>query len=361
MLEDQHAEQPREHRTSLLSPQAFWKVQAVSWGTLASLILVFYWPSLRTFRTFSILSLKLILSVLASLLLRSLCRFVWRRRGSFVPLAIASVLCAMLLALINEAFVEMLTRITLGVPETVAFHSVLSRSLRYQFALGAWCLSYFGAKFLNQIEQQRALISKARMRQKSALIASLRSQLLRGHLNHLLNGLSRRISNPDITAAAQTMARLRDCLYATLEHPDKHLAPLADEIAHAREFVSLQRVLLDSSVSFEVDIDADAGSCTFPRWLLASLIEDASSAYRSRDSEAEPIRLKIRRYGPRIHVDLIERPSSPAKSSVRHHERFKTARSLVDLVYGTRALVQFDADAVTSLRIDLPTDNSAPS
>ncbi|WP_263356763.1 sensor histidine kinase [Acidicapsa ligni] len=318
------------------------------------MIFVFFWPRQMTLSAFGVQSLRILLSVIASFVLYPLCRYAWRKKEHFAPLALSAIACAAVLAFIGELLAQRVTHAMLGVPPTVLLHSVLTASLRYQFVLEAWCSCYFALKLLDRIDQQADLMRQARIKQRDGLIASYRYQLPGRLLSDMLHGISRSITKEESLRASLMIARFGELLRNMLEYPERHFAGLYQETEEAREYLNLQRDLLGRKLQLEFEVDCDLDNLLMPRWLLVPLIEELSTAMEHTDIPTPQASISISLSGQRLKLDLIlDRPIASLRF-VGTEPTFEATRSLLETLYDTGHLFELNRDAVTLLRIELP-------
>jgi LytS/YehU family sensor histidine kinase len=354
MPPNQFAERERYRGSSLLPSNAFWKLQALGWGAFACLVFVFFWPKQDAQSAFAIQSLRLLLNVFSSFLLYPLCRYAWRRRERFLPVALCSIVCAAILAFVIESVVQTLTHAMLRIPESMHWRSVLTASLRYQFALAAWCTCYFALKSFDRIKEQANLIQQAQIKRREALIASYRYQLPGRFLSDMLHGISRSITKADSSHASLMIARFGGLIRNILEDPERQFATLWHEIAQVSEYLDLKGELLGRKLEIDFEVDDDLSNLLIPRWLLVSLIEELSSSLENADVSDPLMTIKIARSGAQLRLDLVVETPLAASSVDRLGLRFEATRSLLETVFNANVLFELNVDFATLLRIELP-------
>lgn len=132
-----------------------------------------------------------------------------------------------------------------------------------------------------------------------ALQARIRPHFLFNSLNTVL-GLMR--SNP--RQAETTLENLSD-LFRVFMKDSRELVPLDEEVLLCREYLSIEKLRLDTRLEVRWDIDEMPGDALLPSLLLQPLLENAVHHGIEPRTETGLIDVSIAKHGERVRVDIV--------------------------------------------------------
>ena len=140
-----------------------------------------------------------------------------------------------------------------------------------------YALVVIGSQALLNYEGRRAAeASEARLKAQLAE-ARLRVLKMQLHPHFLFNTLHsiNSLVTEDPAGASQMIARLGDFLRLTLEHSERQLVTLGEEVEFLRCYLDIERVRFQDRLTVEFDIEPAAGSAEVPHLILQPIVENA--------------------------------------------------------------------------------------
>ena len=150
---------------------------------------------------------------------------------------------------------------------------------------------------------------------RDAELRALRAQIDPHFLYNSLNSISA-LTGSDAPGARRMCLLLGEFLRNTLEVSARQRIPLADELALAERYLSIEQVRFGSRLRIERRIDEDAAACLVPPLLLQPLVENAVTHGIARLLEGGLIRLDASRHDGRLAI-VIENPCDADAASAR--------------------------------------------
>ena len=141
---------------------------------------------------------------------------------------------------------------------------------------------------------------------RDAELRALRAQLDPHFLYNSLNSISA-LTASDAAGARRMCLLLGEFLRNTLDVSMRQRMPLADELALAERFLSIEQVRFGARLQIAQRVDEDAAACLVPPLLLQPLVENAITHGIAQSLEGGVIRLDIARRGGRLTI-VIENP-----------------------------------------------------
>jgi len=254
---------------------SFWPLQIGGWGLYGIAIAASSIP-FRHLQDYVVYRSTFLLSgFLESFVMYALCHALWQKR---VPLFRALVPCIALSYLLGTicSAASVWAEIHLG-GSTMPFRwsSVFAGATGGSFVLIAWSAFYFGTKHHQKSEEQRLQLMASESLAREAQLQALRYQLQPHFLFNTLNAISTLVLDNQPRAATQMIARLADLLRSTLDSPDIHQVPLADEITVTEEYLAIEKVRFGVRLSVSFEVDPETKDAQVPRFLLQPLVENA--------------------------------------------------------------------------------------
>ena len=141
---------------------------------------------------------------------------------------------------------------------------------------------------------------------RDAELRALRAQIDPHFLYNSLNSISA-LTTSDAPGARRMCLLLGEFLRNTLDVSIRQRIPLADELALAERFLSIEEVRFGSRLQIERRVDEDASACLVPPLILQPLVENAIRHGIAQSLEGGAIRLDIARRNERLTI-VIENP-----------------------------------------------------
>ena len=194
---------------------------------------------------------------------------------------------------------------------------------------------------------------------REAELRALRAQIDPHFLYNSLNSISA-MTGSDAPGARRMCLLLGEFLRNTLDLSARRRIPLADELALADRYLSIEQVRFGSRLRIERRVDDDASRCLVPPLLLQPLVENAVTHGIARMLEGGVIRLDVSRQDGRLAI-VIENPCEDDAAAVRPGGMgLDNVRSRLDAMFGRDARI--DAHAAAGrfrVELTLPVDVGA--
>ena len=254
-----------------LNLPSFWRLQFMGWGCFLILVLVVSLPYAKETGVLSDDVWFVASLFIASCVLRPLCRSLARRSLSWLGLetrAFAwSVLVGAAAAFVPDLLSEGLRGVDLA--------QWLVNSLQYSVMLLLWCSMYFSIKQWRQSVEERERLLHAETEARDARLNALRYQLNPHFLFNSLNAVSTLVLEGNASAATRMLSQIGDLLRTTLDRDGALEAPLADEIALARQYLAIEQTRLGDRLSVDFEVSPETLDALVPSMLLQPLVENA--------------------------------------------------------------------------------------
>jgi hypothetical protein len=242
---------------------------------------------------------------------------------------------------------------------TTAFAPAADRyaqQLGYLFALGVllFLLSLAGhyvlAAMENAREAERRQLELEILR-RDAELRALRAQIDPHFLYNSLNSISA-LTGSDAPGARRMCLLLGEFLRNTLDVSARQRIPLADELALAERYLSIEQVRFGARLRIERRVDEEAAACLVPPLLLQPLVENAVTHGIARLLEGGLIRLDVSRQNGKLAI-VIENPCDADASAARPGGMgLDNVRNRLDAMFGREA--RMDAQAAAGrFRVEL--------
>lgn len=212
---------------------------------------------------------------IASFAMYPLCRFLWRRSTPVFPSFVIAIAMSYVLGSLCSA-VSQWSEIRFG-GSTMAFHwdSAFAGATGASFVLIAWSGFHFGLKHYYALEQERTRLLQAEAMAREAQLRALRYQLQPHFLFNTLNAISTLVLDNQPHVATRMISRLSDLLRNTLDAPDAHQVPLAEELAVTEEYLAIEEIRFGPRLKVLFEIEDDVRQALVPRFLLQPLVENS--------------------------------------------------------------------------------------
>jgi two-component system, LytTR family, sensor histidine kinase AlgZ len=194
---------------------------------------------------------------------------------------------------------------------------------------------------------------------RDAELRALRAQVDPHFLYNSLNSISA-LTGSDPAAARRMCLLLAEFLRTTLRVSTQQRITMAEELALAERFLSIEQVRFGARLQVERTIDEDVLECQVPPLVLQPLLENAVGHGIAGMVDGGTIRLDVTRHGDRIAI-TVDNPRDPdALPRKRGGVGLENVRKRLALVFGGAA--RMDATASPTgfrVAIDLPSATDA--
>ena len=260
-------------------------------------------------------SALLITMFLASLIVHSSCRFLWRKSfrlasalGISVVLSyILGVLCTAVSALVSLHFESPSVSLSWSLVAAQAFEATI--------VLIAWVALYFGIKYYGTVEEQRGRLLASEATARAAQLQALRYQLQPHFLFNTLNAISTLVVSNQPDQATEMIARLGGLLRNTLSFPETHIVTLREEFAVIEEYLSIEQVRFGPRLSVSLNMSPRAYEAQVPRFLLQPIVENAIRHGIARCPNGGEVVIRASAIEDRLRIEIDnDRPSQGPQS-----------------------------------------------
>lgn len=181
-----------------------------------------------------------------------------------------------------------------------AFGGRVVPMLYYTAIFLGWALGYFWLTADLAARKEQLRRSEAQSAAARAELQQLRVQLDPHFLFNALNTVTAEIpERPDI--ALEMVRRISSYMRYCLDHQDRSVCRLADEIEAARSYLRIQELRFDSSLTCVVSLDPEAQDFPVPHLILQGLLENATK-HGLRPTTGAPLRIKVE---ARVEGDVL--------------------------------------------------------
>ena len=217
---------------------------------------------------------------LLSLLLRPLYRWLYRREFSIAALILIAAVCSYVMTIAWSALYKpgayyLRASLTGSTFDWPSWGAVISGTLFYTFIMMAWSTLYFGIKYYQEVEEERARALKAESHAHRAELQALRYQLHPHFLFNTMNAVSTLIAEKRNREAERMVARLSDFLRLTLEQETAPEVPLAQELDFAQRYLDIEQIRFGDRLQVTIDAAPNTLSGLVPALVLQPLVENA--------------------------------------------------------------------------------------
>lgn len=242
---------------------------------------------------------------LLSLVLRPFYRWLYRRDLSIAVLILIAAICSYVMTVAWSALYKpgayflraSLTESTFDWP---SWGAVISGTLFYTFIMLAWSTLYFGIKYYQEVEAERARALKAESHAHRAELQALRYQLHPHFLFNTMNAVSTLIAEERNREAERMVARLSDFLRLTLEQETAPEVPLAQEIDFTQRYLDIEQIRFGDRLQVTIDAAPNTLSALVPALVLQPLVENAVRHGIAPLERGGHLRVEARAIGDRL-------------------------------------------------------------
>jgi sensor histidine kinase YesM len=254
---------------------SFWALQLGGWSLFALAVLSTSVPEWHQRGYFAYRAMSIPATFIASFVLYGVCKVLWRTQAGFLlSLAACASTCGLLGLAISAA--SLWAEIYLGkAPISFRMSYVVPGATTGAAFLVAWSGMFFGVKHYQALEREKNRVRESESLAREAQLRALRFQLQPHFLFNTLNTIGTLVLEQNSEGALQMISRLGNLLRSTLNTPELHLIPLADELASVKEYLDIEQVRFGSQLRVEFIIGDGILIAEVPRLLLQPLLENA--------------------------------------------------------------------------------------
>jgi two-component system, LytTR family, sensor kinase len=272
---------PRVRARFLTLPKAkgfspsFWKLQLLGWSAYAAVFFLALFPSI-TSRVRMVRCLAgLTIAIVATFVLRALCRHALRSNNSWLQAMVQVGLVAGVLAIACAIVSQWAALVSSGLSMTWLDLRGALAALPLLLALPLWSSLYLGIKHYQafQTEHERAIRAEALARE--AQLHALKNQLNPHFLFNTLNAVSTLTIQNNPVAANRMIGQLAAFLRMTLEEGGTAELPLSREVSMTEQYLQIEKARLGERLELQLAIAPEVRDALVPNMLLQPLVENA--------------------------------------------------------------------------------------
>jgi LytS/YehU family sensor histidine kinase len=278
---------------------------------------------------------------LATFIVHSLCRFLWRKSFrlaatlgfSFILSYILGILCTVVSALVSLHFESP------SVP--LSWTLVAAQAFEATIVLIAWVALYFGIKYYGTVEEQRGRLLAFEATAREAQLQALRYQLQPHFLFNTLNAISTLVVSKQPDQATEMIARLGGLLRNTLSFPETHVVTLREEFAVTEEYLSIEQVRFGTRLSVSFNMSPKAYEAQVPRFLLQPIVENAIRHGIARCPNGGEVIIRASAIEDQLRIEIEnDRPSQgPQSGELGEGIGLANTRTRLETLYGTQGSI----------------------
>ncbi len=234
------------------------------------------------------------------------------------------------------------------------------------FLILGWSGLYFGIKYYNLLQIERARTVRAESLAHEAQLRMLRYQLNPHFLFNTLNAISTLILERNSESANHMVSKLSHFLRYSLDKDPMQKVELEHEINTMRLYLEIEQVRFDDRLTVEIDVAEDARRALVPSLILQPLIENAIKYAVAGSEEGGKITIKGRVIDDDLHLQVIDDgpgmegpgsdvsvPENKGRGERRGGVGLANTRERLSELYGERQSLRFSRAEPHGLQIDI--------
>lgn len=278
----------------------FWPLQIAGWCCYYLSVFVLLLPSLKQPGAFRASALWVAVMFALSCLMRLVCRFLMRRRLSWISLEVRAIAACIPAGAIAGYLIEWLT----SSHRLLHWSDGLAYSAQATFLLFLWSNLYFSVKKWQELERERERLLRAEAEARDARLSALRYQLNPHFLFNSLNAVSTLVLEGNASAATQMLAQIGELLRNTLDAEAAAETPLSHEIAFTTQYLAIEQTRLGGRLRVDMAIAPETYDALVPSMLLQPLVENAVRHGVAPLVEGGTIQIHSKRNGSQLQVSI---------------------------------------------------------
>lgn len=235
------------------------------------------------------------------------------------------------------------------------FRDVLVTSVFNNFLLGwlnigvahAWLFGRRALQRQRQAEQLQARLTETRL---EALSAQLNPHFLFNALNSIAEMVHR-----DAAAADRMLVGLGELLRSSLDHRQRALVPLREELRLLRHYIDIEKVRLGERLQLQWDIDERLADALVPPLLLQPLAENAIRHAIAEKIAPGLLHIRVGGDGPWLLLEVGD-DGDGSSSAPRHGTGLANIHSRLECLFGAGYSLELEAlpEGGTRARLRIP-------
>jgi two-component system, LytTR family, sensor kinase len=278
----------------------FWPVQIAGWCCYYLSVFILLLPSIQEPGTLRAGALFVVVLFAFSCLLRPVCRFLIRRRLSWIALEVRAVFCCIPAGALAGTLIDVVTY----PHRPLRWQTWLTPSEQATFMLFFWCSLYFSVKLWQQSERERERLLRAEAEARDARLSALRYQLNPHFFFNSLNAVSTLVLEGKAPAATHMLAQIGELLRTTLDREAAPELPLSQEIAFTDQYLAIEQTRLGDRLRVDMDLSPETLDALVPSMLLQPLVENAVRHGVAPLVEGGTIRIQSRLNGAQLQISV---------------------------------------------------------
>lgn len=286
----------------------FWPLQLMGWGLYIGINVLCSLPWWRRIDYDAFRGAFLLSIFLSSFVMYALCHWLWKHKVRLVRSSILCMVAALPLGMLCAASSFIAAGHFSRIRPPTHFVDIITATPSGWYALMSWVAFYFGIKHYIALEEEHRRLVATELMAKEAQLRALRYQLQPHFLFNTMNAISTLVLNNQPHAATEMIGKLAHLLRSTLDAPDIHQVPLADELAVTEEYLAIETVRFGERLQVRWDVDPTLADILVPRLILQPLVENAVRHGIARRPQGGFILVRTQRKGDRLLVMIENEP-----------------------------------------------------
>jgi two-component system, LytTR family, sensor kinase len=310
----------------------FWGVQIVGWCCFYLSAVVTALPELRSGGLWTASAFVLVTFV-ASCLLRPVCRSLMRRPLSWIALEVRAFAWSLPSGIAAAFVVGLLTE--RHPPDWVDW---LETAVQASFILFVWCSLYFSLKLWQQSTQEQERLLRAEADLRDARLDALRYQLNPHFLFNSLNAVSTLVLEGDAAAARRMLTQIADFMRTIFDGDPCAETLFSRELAYAEQYLAIEQTRLGARLRVEAAIAPQSSNALVPTMLLQPLVENAVRHGVAPLVEGGTIRIASTIAGSTLRISVWNSglpPETPSSRSAGRGVGLTNTSARLKTLYGT--------------------------
>lgn len=203
-------------------------------------------------------------------------------------------------------------------------------------------------------EKHRTTVLQGQLAQ--AELQALKMQLHPHFLFNSLNTISSTLQT-DAQAADKMLAQLGDFLRVTLDHADRSLVSLEEEIDFLRKYLQIEQHRFEDRLVIQYDIDPKLLCASVPYLITQPLVENAIKHGVGESLETSYLLISAYKQGDTLCIDLFNSGSQlVTESEIRYGVGMSNTQGRLQQLYGDKGILKIEnvPDGGVRARVQLP-------
>jgi signal transduction histidine kinase len=216
---------------------------------------------------------------------------------------------------------------------------------------------YAAYRYYRESREQQVRASALEARLSDARLDALRARLQPHFLFNALNTVSAYVER-DPATSRRMLDHLSTLLRKMLDHGNRQLTPLADELGLLDHYLSIQKVRFGDQLTVNIDVDRAAQRALVPPLLLQPIVENAVRHGIARTAGAGRLDLVVWREDRHLNIRVIDNGPGVVEAAAPEPEGYglSITRERLATLYGADYRLSIDnaEDGGAVVAITLP-------